>query len=137
MYFCVMNLYTIDFGHWAPKGGARGILGYVLAPDDKAVLDYILSEPHIKINENITESVHTTWKYELENSEEEQIECWGEPYYDRLLRTRGQLWDEDNEDAFTDLYYGLTLTGWTLIEENVDHECQRVLLAHGLAKQLQ
>jgi hypothetical protein len=100
-----MNLYTINVGHFAPKGSQYAIMGYVIAENDEQVYEYIKSEPLM-----FGEQLFNSWK-EKEGSEEypdfksEMIKCGGELYAGIELE---------------DLYYGVTQYGWELLKNDID-----------------
>tara|TARA_R110000744_G_scaffold7342_3_gene25310 strand:+ start:6088 stop:6468 length:381 start_codon:yes stop_codon:yes gene_type:complete len=108
-----MNLYKILFSHTAPKGSGKGIKGYLLAENDEQVYDYIDK----KYN-------YESWKDCNEDEDRELDEIYDKDYNlvgtetfkEKILRIKGQMNDEDYD--YSDAYYGITLLGWEVVEEN-------------------
>ena len=118
-----MNLYSIDFQHWSQKDSKKGIKGFVLAPDDEAVLDWFLANDKLNGLE-VWAGMH--WKDGLSD---------GDIKRKRLLKKRGQLYDKKKYENITDRYYGVTLYGWSLVTENVSDVEAAVLMKTGCAVQ--
>jgi hypothetical protein len=108
-----MNLYKILFSHTAPKDSEKGIKGYILAESDEQVYNYIDKEYN-----------YECWKDSDEDEDREPIELYDENYdvigtetfKEKILRIKGQMNDEDYD--YIDAYYGITLFGWDVVEEN-------------------
>jgi len=99
-----MNLYAIQFTHYAPKDSKSGVLGYMVAENDEDVYEFIKSEPEIH-------------KKTLYNSYEAYEEDGGETFRERIIKCQGDMNDEYSE--VSDLYYGATQYGWECIHENI------------------
>ena len=113
-----MNLYSIDFLHAAPKDVKRGIKCLLLAENDEQVYEWIKSEPKLK-----SDYIYSSWQDTEEEGEEFALyddDDYGligtETFKEKIIRVKGQMYDGSYE--FNDLYYGLTLYGWTLQKEN-------------------
>lgn len=112
-----MNLYSINFTHYAPKGSEEGIYGYIVTNDDEGVYEWIKSEPQVSQG-------HTLWN-SYEDREEEEYELYDndynvigiETFKERMVRLHGEMYDEQAE--VSDAYYGVTHYGWSLVKENV------------------
>ena len=118
-----MNLYRIDFGHWAPKDSEHGFKGYVLAENDDRIYHYVDKEYCYDSMEDFEGyEVERRKEYNEGEAEEYQVHKYSdiddEPYKTRMIRLRGQV-NDDEGDHWNDLYYGVTLHGWTLIKEDV------------------
>ena len=103
-----MNLYKIEFTHYAPKDSSSGIKEYILANNDEEVFDYI--------NKNYT------WNGWTEREDEWGNEC--QTYKEFVLENKG---DDEDESLFEDLYYGQTTYSWELIKENITEENAKIL----------
>ena len=106
-----MNLYRITFSHSAPKGTETGMKTYLLAENEEEVYDYIDSTFNFeswKDNEEEGEN------FELFNEKWEVIGM--QTFREKILSLKGEINDEDYD--FSDAYYGVTLYGWELVEEN-------------------
>jgi hypothetical protein len=110
-----MKLYRIKFSHTAPKDTEEGIKGYLLAENEEQVYNYVDE----KFN-------YGCWKDNDEDEDREPINIYDEDYNvigtetfkEYILRIKGQMNDEDYD--YSDTYYGITLLGWELVEENVN-----------------
>lgn len=114
-----MNLYSIDFEHWSQKDSQTGIKGYLIAENDEQVLDWFLANDEFN-----GQQVWTWWKDAVEEKPKRR---------ERLLRKKGELYDQKRLDGLSDLYYGARLFGWRLTCE-VDEAEAAVLLKTGVAK---
>jgi len=99
-----MNLYKILFKHYSQKDSEEGIKKFILAKNDTEVFD------HIEEKHN-----YGTWGDQEEDFEPE--EDGPQTYKEKLIKLKGQMYDEDYE--LHDLYYGATLYGWELVQENI------------------
>jgi hypothetical protein len=110
-----MNLYRIDFAHWAPKDREDGIKGYVLAENAEKVYHYIDKEYCYDSMEE-----HEADRISMNGDDEDSWNDWEDwgSYKDKMIDLGGQLNDENHE--IDDLYYGVTLHGWELVKEDVE-----------------
>jgi hypothetical protein len=99
-----MKLYRIKTLHAAPKDIHHSIMGYVVAENDKQVMEYIDQEytngcwsDRIKDGQTVTEY----------NDEDPDISS-ELSYEEWILKHKGDLDDEEWDDA----YYGITKFGW-------------------------
>jgi len=108
-----MNLYKHTFGHWAPKDSESGIKGYFLAETDEEVYEKIYgvfgSQYVGRVTDNFDEEEHEEYEDTPEQAKKRTIEARGDL----------NLSDEYTENMFCDLYYGLTLEGWELVQEHI------------------
>ena len=115
-----MNLYKIIFDHYAPGDSEKGIKCLLLAEDDERVYEWFKTNPDINGSR-----IYTYWS-DREDPEEyaaslgidEKEIADMEPYKDKIIRLKGDINDDDVD--FSDAYYGITLYGWELLEENTD-----------------
>lgn len=119
-----MNLYSIDFVHYAPKDSEEGVYGYTVANSDEEVYEFIKSEPNIKGN-----TLYSNYKYKEDKTYHiynDDYEVIGEETFkERMIRLKGEMNDEDAD--VSDSYYGVTHLGWTLVKENITEEEIQVL----------
>jgi len=112
-----MNLYSIDFVHYAPRGSEEGMFGYIAANNDEGVYEWIKSEPSINSHKKLYSS--------YEDREEESYDIYDENYKlvgaesfkEKMIRLCGEMNDPDAE--VDDTYYGVTLLGWSIIKEDI------------------
>jgi len=124
-----MNIYEILFTHYSPKDSETGIKRLLVADNDEEVYDYIKSEPK-GIYNNWLENESLVYSTEKDaftyedgsESDEYFADEQGNPetFKQRMLRLKGEMFDEDFD--LSDLYYGKTLYGWQLIQENATKE---------------
>ena len=91
-----MNLYKVLVKHIAPKGISVGIKTYLLAENEEQVYSFIDKE----------------YNYEGWSDEEKE----DSNFKDEIIKIKGNMNDDDYDCS--DAYYGITLYGWELIEEN-------------------
>ncbi len=123
-----MNLYKINFTHYAPKDSKEGIITYLVASDDEQVYEYIKSEP--SINES---GLYNSWKHDEEECVEgfdiydEKFNWIGhESFKEKMIRLGGEMYDEYAD--VSDAYYGVTHYGWELVKESVLEEDISILM---------
>jgi hypothetical protein len=112
-----MNLYKILFTHTAPKDTKEGLMTYLLANNDEQVYSFIDKEYN-----------YECWKNNEEDTDRELIEIYDEHYNvigtktfkEYILEIKGEMNDESYD--YSDAYYGITLYGWELLEENVSYD---------------
>lgn len=120
-----MKLHKIMFKHYAPKDSEEGIRAYVLAVDEKTILQYV---------SNLTGGVWADRMREdgpLEIHDEDYEVIGTETVEEHLLRFRGDM--EDPVADTSDAYYGVTLWGWDEGVEISDEDAA-VLLRLGIAE---
>jgi hypothetical protein len=123
----LMNLYKIIFSHHGPKDSEEGVKTLVAAESDEQVYNWLASDPGEittcwKYNENIVLDSELGVFTDVDGDETDQgwYDDDGNPedYKTRMIRLCGDINDEN--ESFDDLYYGVTLYGWEMIDENVD-----------------
>lgn len=124
-----MNIYKIVFRHISPKDNKEGLETLLLAASDRDVYDYIDKE-HTSgcwSDRDREDGLHTVY--------DDDCNLVGtETYRERMLRLKGEL--DDGEVDLSDAYYGITLYGWELLEEDVSVEDFDMLRRYGLLKQV-
>jgi hypothetical protein len=126
----LMNLYEIMMEHYAPKDSEKGIHTYLAANSDEEVYEWLKSESKLKDGRRI----FLPWDYSGSETFEiydDNYEVIGaETFKEKMIRLKGDMNDEDVD--FSDLYYGKTLIGWSLIKENITDEEIKVLKSVGI-----
>jgi len=117
-----MNLYKIEFMHYAPRDREYGIKGYIIAESDEEVYEWIKSQPLIS-DGVILYNCYSD--YEEDNKEydifDDNYKVIGqESFKERMIRLHGEMYDEESEVC--DAYYGVTHYGWTLAKEDISSE---------------
>jgi hypothetical protein len=90
---------------------------YLLANNDEQVYSFIDKEYN-----------YECWKNNEEDTDRELIEIYDEHYNvigtktfkEYILEIKGEMNDESYD--YSDAYYGITLYGWELLEENVSYD---------------
>lgn len=118
----LMNLYEINFKHFAPKDSEQGIFTYLYAKTDSDVYEWLKTDPKLSNGR----SIYTDYK---DNEEEgKTFEIYDnsfniiglETYKERIIRLKGVINDESVE--LNDLFYGQTLIGWKKVGSNISLE---------------
>lgn len=129
-----MNLYKIIIAHYAPKDCKVSIADYLLAEDDKQVYLYI--------DDNFN---YNKWTERMESPDDDGQDnvfdiydgdynvIGTETYEEKIIRLQGDI--DDDEEDFSDAYYGKTLYGWELIKEDVQEDYNQ-LIELGVIKQI-
>jgi len=110
-----MNLYIVEFKHYAPKDSEKGIKGYILAENDEEVYEFIKSEPKIH-----GETMYNSYADHENDNDETDIyddEDRMETFKDRIIACHGDMYDEYSE--VSDLYYGATQYGWVCVIKDI------------------
>lgn len=120
-----MNLYMEEFTHYAPKDSAYGNRKLFLAknneeaykvvyPFDATYVEEALEEFDECLSADIGEMEAEDEKIRIQKlAIQEVVEAHGEMYMDEI--------------ELCDLYYGKTMSGWRLVQENVSAEDVEVL----------
>lgn len=121
----MLKLHKIMFKHFSPKDSEEGIRTYVIAVDEKTILQYV---------NNLTGGVWADRMREdgpLDIHDEDYEVIGTETVEEHLLRFRGEI--EDPDADVSDTYYGVTHWGW---DEGVaiSDEDAAVLLRLGIAE---
>ena len=115
-----MTLYKHTFQHWSQKDSERGITKYFLAQNNREAYNIVYGEgdcltvDRIK-NEETDEGVYYVDDKEYDSNltveETRQI----------VADKGGELNFDDLEtlNCFEDLYYGMRLDGWVVVQENI------------------
>jgi hypothetical protein len=110
-----MNLYKIEFTHYSQKDSKTGMFCLALAENDEKVYLFVDKEHNYDGWEEDTEfgKTYNIWDddYNIIGTETPK---------ERYIRLGGTMHDEEYE--ISDLYYGVTTVGWTLLKENVSPE---------------
>jgi len=131
-----MNLYRINFAHYAPKDREDGIKCLLLAENDEAVYNYVRKLAYWEDYEEVT---YVAEEEEFLDGDDEIIEGWydkqGNPedFKTRMIRLRGQINDDEHE--VSDLYYGTIIYGWELVVENTKVDYSELIAAGIVVKQ--
>ena len=120
-----MNLYKIEFAHYAPKDREDGIKGYVLAKNDEEMYHYIDKQYCYDSMEDENEETEDDYDPEFDEFE---------TYKARMIHLKGRMNDEEYDIA--DTYYGVTVHGWELVEENVKVEDFAKVIELNIIKQI-
>jgi len=104
-----MNLYEIKTTHYAPKDSHESIMGFVFANSDEEVYHFIDK----KFNYNSWEEEKSD---DWEDNKKEYPKDFMGTYKQKIIKLKGEI-DDDDVD-FDDAYYGITLYGWEMVDEN-------------------
>jgi hypothetical protein len=127
-----MNLYKIMFEHFSQKDSQKGILTYLAANSDSEVYEWLKSEP----SSEDWGSIYNNYNHKEEDNEVFNIYdndfsiIDQESFRDRMIRLHGDMYDEEVE--LSDLYYGATLYGWTLVKENISSDDIKIMRELGV-----
>ena len=102
-----MNLYKINFTHYAPKDSQNGILKYTIATNDAEICDSLFEGQYYYIDD----SNKIEYEYESESEKFDNIR-------DELIFNRGDAYRDDLDN----LYYGVMQYWWELVKENISNE---------------
>lgn len=124
-----MKLYTVRIRHCGPKDCKESIIGYFVAENDSAIMNYIDKE-----------LLGGIWKDRNDEDglceilDENYNVIGTETYSEKMIRIRGEF---NNSDAdYSEAYYGITHYGWDEGKHISDEEVN-VLVNLGVAKYLQ
>lgn len=112
-----MNLYSVNFIHYAPKGSEEGIYGYIVASDDESVYEWIKSEPKLPQDKTLWNCWADKEEVEYDVYDDDYNVIGTETFKEQMIRLHGDMYDEDAD--IDDAYYGVTLIGWSLIKEGI------------------
>lgn len=112
-----MNLYSIDFTHYAQRGSEDGIFGYIVANDDEGVYEWIKSEPTLPQGGTMYNSWADREEDEYDVYDNDYNVVGTETFKDKMIRLCGEVNDEDAD--IDDAYYGVTHIGWSLVKEGI------------------
>jgi len=122
-----MNLYKIEFTHYSQKDSKTGIQCLVLSESNEKVYLFVDKEYNYNSWEEDTEFGNT---FDIYDDKWEVVGT--ETPKERYMRLCGTMHDDDYE--VSDLYYGATTLGWTLLKENVSPENYQELIDLDLVK---
>lgn len=97
-----MRLFKIHVKHWAPKDSHQALQGFLLRETEGEVCDYVMTKLCYWDKDDLEE--------EVEHYDEEYNYVGMTTKRANLLRTHGELFDEDAE--VSNLHYGATHYGW-------------------------
>jgi len=114
-----MNLYKHVFEHYSQKDSESGTKKYFIAENDEEAYEKVYG----KWGSSYASRVRDEYDDNCENEDydPEDYEDTPETAKAKVLKSRGDLFlpEGETENMFQDLYYGLTLEGWILVQENV------------------
>lgn len=116
------HLYRIKFDHVAPKDHKEGTETFALADDEATIFERVDKEYN-----------YDSWSEDDDEHviyDDDYQEIGTETRRERVMRLRGQIGDEDND--YSDAYYGITDWGWDEGVEISDEDAA-TLLRLGLA----
>ena len=129
------NLYKILVQHTAPKEHFKSMVEYVIACNDEDMYNYIDNEHNYNAWEDRCE-------YEVDGSEErrrvydDNYTCVGTiPHKEYIISSRGEMFDEDYD--YSDAFYGITLYGWELVQENINVATLQHVINMGVIKNIE
>lgn len=119
-----MNLYQINFIHYAQKSSGTGIVTYLVAGSDEEVYEWLKTSPELR-NGNY---IFTT--YQDNEGDEKTFDIYDddvnlvgrESFKKNIVRSKGCMNNDHILDGLSDLYYGLTLYGWEMVKESISKE---------------
>ncbi len=114
-----MNLYRIISSHYSPKDSFTSTLCFLLAENEEQIYDFVKNCSYDQFNESINWCGDEDELYWNEETEEEDL-----THKEWVLLNQGEL---ECDDFLTDLYYGQTLIGWELINEDIAENEQLIL----------
>jgi hypothetical protein len=106
-----MKLYRIIVLHGAPKDSHTSTETYLVAPDEEAVFAFV---------DNLR---FQAWS-------DSEAEIWDEesdkdiPMKEWVMKKKGDL---EDEDGWSDAYYGVTKMGWAEVEGATEQDIERLL----------
>jgi len=112
-----MNLYSVNFIHYAPKDSEEGIYGYIVANDDESVYEWIKSEPTLPQDKTLWNSWADREEVEYDVYDDDYNVIGTETFKEQMIRLNGEMYDEDAD--VDDAYYGVTHIGWSLVKEGI------------------
>ena len=102
------KLYEIQVQHCAPKDSHTSTQAYLIANNDEEVYEWIKSDPMPAMCTSWEDREEEDGPYDIYNDDYEVIGT--ETFKEKMLRIKGDLYDEDQD--WSDAYYGLTFYGW-------------------------
>jgi len=126
-----MNLYQLNFTHYAQKGDKSGIRAFILADNDEQIFNYLAQEsnPLKTYWYDDTKIIYDSEKEEFINPEDdesdEEYDGWYDENYEPVTFKEWCLVNKgDGQKELHDLYYGQTVYFWELKKENcTEEEC--------------
>lgn len=115
-----MNLYKIIVLHGGPKSRHTSIEGYLIADNDRQVMEYI------DTNHRCEGWKNSDRMFEIEDGAEIAMTEW-------VFRNKGDL---DDEEGWEDAYYGVTKWGWDEIAATLSPSDIEVLERLCVAKKI-
>lgn len=110
------DLYKILFDHYSQKDSERGIAGYVIVENIDMLYDYVDETFNCGCWADKGEYECAKIAAKRQDKIYDGIEV--KTFRERNISQCGEMFDEDYD--LSDLYYGVTLYGWELIESDVD-----------------
>lgn len=118
-----MNLYQIMIRHYAPKDYEDGIYTYLVAESDEDVYEWIKEENKLKDGRYL---------FNIYKDAEEDGDMLGDiPFRDSIIASQGCMSNEYME--VSDLYYGATEIGWSMVKEDISQEDIDVISDAGIS----
>lgn len=130
----VMNLYRIDATHYSQKDSFEGIVCYCAAPDDRTLVSYIVGPDLMWADLDDPE------EYYLGTDDATRAHALGYQLndYDELSGTVADLiliCGIDTREV-SDLYYGATRYGWSLVQADISATDLAVLSRLGILEEI-
>ena len=121
-----MNLYKHTFEHWSQKDSEKGISNYFLAENNLECYDKVYGKWGCMTADRISsEEPDEHWETGKEiyyiDGEEYPGDITDEEVKKIVAEKGGELNFDDLEslNCWSDLYYGLRLDGWVLVQEDI------------------
>ena len=119
-----MTLYKHIFQHWSQKDSEKGISKYFLAENNREAYNIVYGFKGIISDcmtvDKIEDSEEDTEVYEIDGKEYDNT-LTAEEARQIIADKGGELNFDDVEslNCFQDLYYGMRLDGWEVVQENI------------------
>ena len=109
-----MNLYRIILKHYSQKDSCEATACLLMAKDDEAVYEWIKTEPDCccYASGSWSDEEDDNKRYAIYDDDYEEIGT--RSFKEKIVSLKGNINDDDV--SYDDLYYGLTLVGWEMIE---------------------
>ncbi len=129
-----MNLYRIKLKHYSQKDSCEATACLLLAKNDEDVYEWIKTEPECACYAGGSWSDEEDDNKEYDIYDDDYNVIGKRTFKEKIIDLKGDIDDEDVN--YDDLYYGLTLIGWELIQKDTDFD-SLLLKASGLLSNTQ
>ncbi len=123
-----MNLYKETFIHFSPKDSEFGMRGYFLAENDRRAYDVVYPSDCQTVDQLEYDEGEFCIEDECYNPGDISVEEARQIVADK----RGEI---NMEIELHDLYYGLSFSGWELVQENILPQEIKTLTRLGILKE--